>query len=244
MMMIHNATFRCLFLLIALAGSLLYAAPRIACDSPVCDFGTVTNGMKITHEFMIWNRGNSPLTITKVRACCGMKASMDDMEIAPNSNSVCRAVFDLARRNGAQDKKIYLASDDPQAPYFSLALKGTCPSRPPQAVQKVSPDADQAKIRAIPEKIIVLSSQEEALQRQVMLTGNNGAVFEVLSVELVNAEGTVKVTQIRPDRWRCSLSILPAGIKPGASLRVVASYEDGPQLEITLEVKEIDGVRR
>ena len=244
MMMVNNAKFRCLVWLFALAGSLLYAAPRIACDSPVYDFGTVTNGMKIIHEFTIWNRGSSPLTITKVRACCGMKASMDCMEIAPNSNSVCRAVFDLSRRSGEQDKKIYLASDDPKTPYFSLALKGTCPSRSPKKARKVSPDSEKAKVRAIPEKIVVLSSQEEALQRQVMLTANNGAAFEVLSVELVNAEGKVEVTRIRPDRWRCSLSILPAGIKPGASLRVVTSCEDEPQLEIPLEVKEIEGVRR
>jgi hypothetical protein len=223
-MMISNAKSRCLFVLTALTGSLLHAAPRIACDSPVYDFGTVTNGIKISHEFTIWNRGNSPLTITKVRACCGMTASMDSMEIAPYSNAVCRAVFDLAHRSGEQDKKIYLASDDPQNPYFCLTLK-------------VSSDADKAKIRAVPERIVFLSGQEKPLQRQVMLTANDGKPFEVLSAELVNADGEVEFHSVRPDRWRCSLSIRSAGIKPGACLRIVTSSADAPQLEFPLEVK-------
>ena len=238
MMMVNNTTFQHLFWLFVLTGSLLYAAPRIACDFPAYDFGTVTNGCKISHEFTVWTRGSSPLAITRVRACCGLKASMDSLEIAPRSNSTCRVVFDLSHRSGEQSKKIYLASNDPRQPYFKLEMKGTCPSRSSKTLQQVYQGSEKPMIYAIPGRVVVLSRQKGECQRQVMLTGNNGMEFEILSAKLVNAEGAVEFSRVCPDKWRCNLSILLAGIKPDASLRVVTSCKDEPQVEIPLEVKK------
>ncbi len=237
--MISGSKFLSLFPLCAFLANMVVAAPRIECDAPVYDFGTVTDQNKITHEFAIWNRGGTPLTITKVRACCGMKASMDCMEIAPGSNSICRAVFDLSRRNGEQNKRIYLASNDPKQPYLSLSLTGThlrSSGIQPKRGIGIFQDSNTEEIQAIPENIVVLFKQEGELHRQVMLTGRNGEAFDVISAEIANADGSVEFSRLRPDRWKCSLSILPASIKPTAVLRVITSSKDQPEIMVPLKI--------
>jgi hypothetical protein len=234
--MISGSKFLSLFPLCAFVVNMAVATPRIECDSSVYDFGTVTDQNKLTHEFVIWNRGNTPLTITKVRACCGMKASMDCMEIAPSTSSVCRAVFDLSRRSGDQNKKIYLASDDPKRPYFALSLTGTH-IRPSGIPPKKGITPNKTGIQAVPESIIVLSGQKEELQRQVMLTDRNGGSFDILSAELVNADGTVEFSRLRPDRWKCSLSILSASINPSAALKITISSKDQLEVNIPISVR-------
>jgi hypothetical protein len=133
-----NSEFRTLSLvtLFAFAATLAGAAPRIECDAPVYNFGTLIEQDEIIHKFTIWNRGDSKLKISKVRACCGMKASMDSMEIAPGSNSICRVVFNMATRQGEQNKQVLLGSNDPQQPYFDLRLKGVR-----QTAFKITPEA-------------------------------------------------------------------------------------------------------
>ncbi len=218
------------------------ATPRIKCDAPAYDFGTVADQNKITHEFIIWNRGDTALTITKVRACCGMKASMDDMEIAPNTSSVCRVVFDLSRRSREQNKKIYLASNDPKQPYLALSLTGIhirSSGISPKGGRDFSQNSNKATIQAIPESIVGLSKQKEELQRQVLLTGRNGEAFDVISAELVNVDGIVDFAQLCPDRWRCNLFILSASIKPRAVLQVITSSKSQPEIMIPLEVRVI-----
>ncbi len=225
--------------LLTFVANLAVATPRIECDSPVYDFGTVTDQNKITHEFTIWNRGDTMLTITKVRACCGMKASMGCMEIAPSTNSVCRAVFDLSRRSGEQNKRIYLASDDPKQPYLALSLTGTH-LRPSGIPPKRGAASNKTGIQAVPESITILSGQKEELQRQVMLTGRDGEVFDVISAELVNVDGTVEFSQLRPDRWKCSLSVFPVSINPNATLQIITSCATQPEINILLNVKALN----
>ena len=43
--------------LCSLAANQVLSAPRIVCDAPKYDFGTLIGSEKITHEFVLWNRG-------------------------------------------------------------------------------------------------------------------------------------------------------------------------------------------
>ncbi len=114
-----------LFVLCSLAASKAAAAPRIVCDAPKHDFGTLIGSEKITHEFVLWNRGSSPVTIAKIKNCCGVTSSIKPMEILPGSNAVCKAVFTTRNRYGKQDKQILIASNDRRRPYFELKMTGT-----------------------------------------------------------------------------------------------------------------------
>jgi hypothetical protein len=56
-------------------GATLVAAPKIAVDNAVYDFGTVLEGVFVTHKFLLSNVGDEPLTITSVRVTCGCTAT-------------------------------------------------------------------------------------------------------------------------------------------------------------------------
>ncbi len=101
------------------------AGSRMACDAPKYDFGTLIGSEKITHEFVLWNRGDSPVVIAKIKNCCGVESSIVPMVILPGSNAVCKAVFTTRNRYGKQDKQILIASNDRKHPYFELKMTGT-----------------------------------------------------------------------------------------------------------------------
>jgi hypothetical protein len=217
------------------------AAPRIACDAPVYDFGTLTNAESIACEFVIWNRGDSPLEITKVRACCGAEAAMESRQIAPGSNSVCRAVFILKNRTGEQNKVIYLASNDLNQPYTSLKIIGMC-QRTAQgeptlsAGKSGSPGSGvlRSGIKVVPERIDFLSGGTNRIQRQLILRSEEGVPLEIVSAELDGADGIVELKKISTDQWRVVLLFLPDGVKEGATLKVRTSSGSQPELRIPL----------
>ena len=119
-----------LFAVFLLMGTICFAAtpstlPRIVCDNPVYDFGTLSNTGAVTHAFTIRNTGGSPLQIGKVKACCGSTAKMDVMLLPPGSNTTLNVELRVRGRRGKQRKSFYVASNDPATPNLRLALEGT-----------------------------------------------------------------------------------------------------------------------
>jgi len=105
------------------AGTTL-SAPKIACDSPVYDFGNADINTTIEHMFTLWNRGDTPLEIGNLRACCGGSMSVAAMTIDPGSNTQVKVTLSLNNRNGQQKKSFYIASNDPVQPYYPLRFVG------------------------------------------------------------------------------------------------------------------------
>jgi len=58
--------------------------PRLRCDQPTYDFGTVWDGDKIEHAFLVRNDGDNTLEILTVQPTCGCTlAKQHDKSIAP-----------------------------------------------------------------------------------------------------------------------------------------------------------------
>ncbi len=115
------------FLLLSLCSFVaisVHAAPRIECDDPKFDFGTVIGLEKITHEFTIWNRGDATLEISGLKNCCGVEAKVVPTTIPPGSNAVCTSVFTTRNRYGSQDKQILLITNDKKHLYYDLRMTG------------------------------------------------------------------------------------------------------------------------
>ncbi|MDF7802189.1 DUF1573 domain-containing protein, partial [Pontiellaceae bacterium B1224] len=74
------------------------AVPKIHCDAPKYDFGTVIGQEKITHTFILINKGDEPLVISKIKNCCGVESKVVPKMIPPGSNAVCTAVFTTRNR--------------------------------------------------------------------------------------------------------------------------------------------------
>jgi hypothetical protein len=114
-----------LFSLCLFVANQAVAAPRIVCDSPKYDFGTVIGQDKIEHAFVLTNKGNEPVKISSIKNCCGVSSEVHPMEILPGSNAVCRSVFTTKNRYGKQEKQILLATNDRKKPYVELRMTGT-----------------------------------------------------------------------------------------------------------------------
>ncbi len=103
-----------------------FAAPEISVDRPVYDFGSISQGKKVEHVFIIRNKGNTPLTIKSVRPSCGCTAITTSASvIAPGKSGEIKASFNSANYSGTVNKTVTIDSNDPKVPSSILNLKGT-----------------------------------------------------------------------------------------------------------------------
>jgi uncharacterized protein (DUF58 family) len=114
------------FLVTLSIAAIAAAAPELAADQPVFDFGSVPQGKKVEHNFVLRNRGNSPLTIRNTSTSCGCTAvNVSSPVIQPGKSGEIKAVFDSANFAGAVVKTVTVESDDPKSPRYTLTIKGT-----------------------------------------------------------------------------------------------------------------------
>lgn len=100
-------------------------APGASFDSKTFNFGTIKQGKKIEHNFVLKNTGNSDLLIRRVWATCGCTAvAPRKTVIKPGDDTQIKAVFDSAGRKGNQKKMITVITNDPVNPKILLWLEG------------------------------------------------------------------------------------------------------------------------
>ena len=100
--------------------------PKIVCDEPIYDFGTMSNAGFIEHDYPIRNEGTLSLEIQNVHASCGCTAVKPSQNvIPPGGTASISARLDLRGRTGFQQKTITVQSNDPNTPNLILQLKGT-----------------------------------------------------------------------------------------------------------------------
>ena len=99
--------------------------PKIACDQPEYDFGSVSQGEQVKHTFVVKNIGSAPLKIESARSSCGCTVTVVTKdEVAPGAEGQIEATFNTAGRMGEQEKTITVASNDPDNPALKLKIKG------------------------------------------------------------------------------------------------------------------------
>ncbi|KAB7730973.1 DUF1573 domain-containing protein [Rudanella paleaurantiibacter] len=76
-------------------------------DQGVYDFGTITEGDTVEHNFAFTNTGEFPLIINNITASCGCTTPEWPREpIAPGQKSSIRVRFDSKGKVGAQNKTV------------------------------------------------------------------------------------------------------------------------------------------
>jgi len=101
------------------------SAGKLHVESPVHDFGTVTEGSSIHHSFQIENKGSGTLGISRVLAQCGCTASnVTKNELASGEKGEIKVVFDTSNFRGDVEKTVTVYSNDPEKQMTTLSLKG------------------------------------------------------------------------------------------------------------------------
>ncbi|MGF1585024.1 MAG: DUF1573 domain-containing protein [Bacteroidales bacterium] len=100
-------------------------AASIDFDNRVFDFGKLTHGETIEHDFVFTNNGLSDLVIRRVRSGCGCTAIEPQKTLlAPGESSSIRAVFSSKGFRGRQNKGITVITNDPANPNIVLRITG------------------------------------------------------------------------------------------------------------------------
>ena len=91
----------------------------------VFGFGEQPNTVEVSHDFVLRNAGDAPLSIRDVRSGCGCTlAAVGASNIPPGGETCVMVRFKLAGRNGLQDKSVAVETDDPARPVAILRLRG------------------------------------------------------------------------------------------------------------------------
>lgn len=101
-------------------------AAKASFDNKTFNFGTLKQGEKVSHNFVLENKGKSDLKIRKIAASCGCTAtSPDKRTIAPGEKATIKATFDSRGKSGRQNKAITVITNDPDNSKIILWIKGT-----------------------------------------------------------------------------------------------------------------------
>ncbi len=87
-------------------------APAFKFVKETFDFGQITDGEKVSHDFKFTNIGKSPLIITSATATCGCTVPDYPKEpVAPGAEAVIRVVFDSSGKLGMQNKVVTITAN-------------------------------------------------------------------------------------------------------------------------------------
>lgn len=86
--------------------------PVLKFDEESFDFGTITQGEKVDHEFHFTNEGNSDLIISSAYADCGCTvAETPKKPIPPGEGASIKVTFDSSGKSGVSKKKVTVVTN-------------------------------------------------------------------------------------------------------------------------------------
>ena len=96
----------------------------IAFESDVFDFGSITQGEKVTHSFTFTNTGDADLVIVSAKGSCGCTVPEWPKEpIAAGESGVIKVVFNSEGKKGKQHKRVSVVANTEPAT-SAVTLKG------------------------------------------------------------------------------------------------------------------------
>ena len=113
-------------------GLIAVAAPKIQVDSETYEFASVIAGTFVSHNFIITNIGDAPLTIKNVRTSCGCTVvELEKTVLAAGESEVLQADLGTTGYHGRIEKRIYVESNDHSNALITLRLTGVVnPAQP------------------------------------------------------------------------------------------------------------------
>jgi len=99
--------------------------PRAVIESAVHDFGSVIEGTKVKHDFVVHNKGTAPFTIQRIVPSCGCTASSASVEtVPPGGQATIHVTFDTTGFAGTKEKSVQILTSDAAYGQLEVRLKG------------------------------------------------------------------------------------------------------------------------
>lgn len=210
----------CAISAVSLAEEAPVSGPRISCDEPVFDFGTVDNRTTVEHTFILKNTGDTTLEIQNVRAACGCTvADINPKEVLPGGESRLTARLNLQGRSGPQSKSITITSNDPQNNQYVVTMNGT-------ASQSLQMSTDRVMFGE-------LRPGQEATQ-DIDIQTLAGTTMNIQGIETDNEHVSVEQEKLESGQTRLKVK-MRGPLQPGnhnSMVRVKTDLAERPLIEI------------
>ena len=168
------------------------ATPRLKIDKQIFDYGEVSEGTAIEHDFQVKNVGNKVLEIRKILPSCGCTAAVVASEkIDPNETTALKVRFDTTGFRGYKVKTVRVYTNDPEASSVVLTLKGTVNPpvmlSPPQvnfgAIQKGSAQTKEVLVKSISSGTSIVSIRPRSEFIKVAQSNTEGETKLLISLD-------------------------------------------------------------
>ena len=100
------------------------AAPRLAIPPEGVAFGEVRTGEAVSGTAELRNVGTAPVSVSRVKACCGATAELSPTVVPPGGVATLKVTL-RPEDAGPFSKTIRLSCDDPERPLVSVPVTGT-----------------------------------------------------------------------------------------------------------------------
>jgi uncharacterized cupredoxin-like copper-binding protein len=188
-------------LLLVFSASSAFAAPQIFVQSPSHNFGTLIQGKKLDHTFIIKNNGDSQLKIVHIRPACGCTAvNSSSPVVAPGKTSEIKVTFNSANFFGNVSKTVAVESNVPTNPVYTLTLTGI-----------------------ITEEVSVKPKQLNLGQVKPAIATSN-----TLTIENLGAK-TLKINSVKSPMPQLVINIDKNTLKPGETAKILVTVTSRPE---------------
>ena len=115
----------CFLIIIASSSIVVAQNTYISCEKSVHNFGTIAeNGGKVSHQFLLINKGKAPLIVSGVSTSCGCTTSdYPRKAVAAGDTARIKITFDPKNRPGTFMKMIRVYTKNSTTPYI-LSIRG------------------------------------------------------------------------------------------------------------------------
>lgn len=100
------------------------ATPRLVVPASGVSLGEAAAGKPLSGSVEVRNVGDSPLHVSRVKACCGAEAALSAMALDPGAASVL-SVSLKPQLPGEVSKSVHVFCDDPKQPVVVIPVTGT-----------------------------------------------------------------------------------------------------------------------
>lgn len=207
--------FPALFLFVLALAKPLAAAPRLACDQPVFQFGEIDNREPVHHTFTLRNAGDQPLVIQSVKPSCGCtEATLADDTLDPGESTTLELILTLHGKTGPMSKGVVLGSNDPDQPFFTINMVGTA----------------YAPLTATPAAVAMRVVKPTDADKSVELSVRAGTTMQLSDAKALDDRVTVMLQTVKPGQaYRLRVG-LKGPLEPGTVRTAVRVTTDAPGL--------------
>ena len=198
------------------------SGPRIEFATDVFNFGKVSSGEVVRHDFVFTNVGDATLEIKEVRPGCGCTtAGTWDKQVEPGKTGTIPLQLNSANMGGAVTKSATVTCNDPGKPKVVLQITGTVwkpiEVTPTMAVFNVSDES------------------ETNVTKVVRIVNNLEEPLKLSDLKCTNQVFRAELKTVRPDK-EFELHITAVPPFPGTSMRAPVTLKTSSEKMPTINV--------